>query len=795
MKEEKNTQPLVAVVIPLYNDAAFLRSCLDSILAQTVPYWEAVMVNDCSGDDSAAIAEEYCARDGRFRLLHNEVNSSAWVCRAKGILAANPSVKYIMFADADDTLEPFAVERAYSLMESDPVDILHFGTNVVNCADISGNRMKSYNSYLEPVERKLVGRQVFDSFVERNFEGHLWNKMFSAQLLRDVIEKMGADRVLPKAQDKVLYWAVCWQRGDITYRGVPDKLYNYSYGLGVEGSGEALTPEGFKQYLCQAWTEDAISEIMAEHPAAAEEYAAVMEISRFNLIRHSVRNFLRLPERQRPAELTTVAQYWNRRLDRAMITCALAEYTWNDQINTSAMMEKAEFFHTHKSGADIRTIGTYYHRMDNGGIQRVISQLVSCWHGMGYNIVLFTDCDPTEDDYPLPDYVKRVTIARPFSKCIMENYHERGMSLARLLVENNVDCMVYHSYFSEVILYDMGICKALDVPFLIYVHNVFTRFIRYNDKRFSLLPFFCRNADGMLTLDDTSARWWRCFNANTHVVLNPSTFDFTKVPAAPRDTRNILFLCRLEEEAKHPKDAVRIMAAVAGRFPDARLLMVGSGDEKYMNELTKFINARGMQDNVVMCGFDKDVEKYYEQCSIFLSCSSHEGFMLTLCEAMSHSLPIVMYDLPYLPTVAGNGGIVSVPQRDVEAAADAICSLFEDTDRLKAVGAAGREFLGQMYSVDIAGQWRGVFGSVGSPTDPSGDPDRLLAETIVRDYYDGITQAGRISRSLREKKNELAVSRNQLSDIRNSLSFRIGRAITFIPRKIRDIIKSLFRKH
>lgn len=787
MSEEKNQQPQVAIVIPLYNDAEFLRNCLDSILAQTVPFWEAIMVNDCSTDDSVDIAAEYCAKDSRFRLYYNDVNSSAWVCRAKGILATQPSVKYIMFADADDTLTPQAVGKAYALMEGDPVDILHFGTNVINCAEISGNRLKSYNDYLKPVMEKLCGRQIFDSFVERNFEGHLWNKMFNAQLLREVIEKWGVDRVLPKAQDKVLYWAVCWHKDDLTYRGVPDRLYNYSYGLGVEGSNEKLDPQKFKQYLCQAWTEDTISEIMAEHPEAAAEYADTIELSRFNLIRHSIRNFLRLPEKVRPKELNTVVEYWNRPLDRAMITCALAEYTWDDQLKTSAMMEKADFFKTHKSVSDIHTIGTYYHRMDNGGIQRVISQLVSCWHDMGYNVVLFTDCEPTENDYPLPDYVKRVTIARPFSKCRNSNYHERGMSLARLLAENNVDCMVYHSYFSEVILYDMGICKALNVPFMIYVHNVFTRFIRYNDKRFALLPLFCRNADAMLALDKTSCRWWKCFNANTHLVLNPFTFDFSNIPPAPRDNHNILFLCRLEEEAKHPKDAVRIMTEVTKRFPDAQLFVVGSGNEKYLNELTKFRMARGMLNNVIMCGFDKEVEKYYESCSIFLSCSSHEGFMLTLCEAMSHSLPIVMYDLPYLPTVIGNDGIISVPQRDVEAAADAICSLLEDNDRLKAVGADGRRFLEKLYSTDIAAQWKAVFDSVGAPTDPSADPDCLMSETIVRDYYDGIIQFGRMSRTLSAKKNEL-------NDIKNSLSFKVGRVITFIPRKLRDFVKHILNK-
>ena len=59
--------------------------------------------------------------------------------------------------------------------------------------------------------------------------------MFKVDLLQDVIRDLGVERVLPKAQDKVLYWAACWQRENLIYRGVPDRLYNYNYGQGVEG--------------------------------------------------------------------------------------------------------------------------------------------------------------------------------------------------------------------------------------------------------------------------------------------------------------------------------------------------------------------------------------------------------------------------------------------------------------------------------------------------------------------------------------------------------------------------------
>ena len=731
--EEK--QPLVAVVIPVYNDDKYIAECLDSLLAQTADFWEAWLADDCSSDASAEICEEFCRRDGRFHLIRGERNSSAWACRARGIMSASPSVEYIMFADADDSLAPEAVMTAYSEMKREPVDILHFGTNVVNRGGVSVGRIKSYEKYIAPPCVTLHGDAVFESFVSRNFEGHLWNKMFRAGLLREVITRMGQELYLPKAQDKVLYWAVC-RSGDITYRGISKRLYNYNYGYGTEGGTDAITIERCRQFLSQAWSENTIAGISAQDN---EKYADIMERSRYNLVKHSVRNLLRLPAGDRPQGFDLARGYWDRPLDGARLSCALAEYTWEDMSAAAAMLAECSAFLDTQKPRDIRVVGTYYHRMDNGGIQRVIAQVIGHWHSLGLEVVLFTDFDPTDDDYRLPEYVTRVKIARPFSHCTAENYHERGMSLARLLKEYHVDCMVYHSYFSDVLLYDTCVCRSEGVHFVLHQHNVFSRYLRYGDAKFSTIPQCARLADAVVCLSGADREWWSCFNPRTSVVLNPLTFDLDSTPCSVCDDHTILFLGRLSEEAKHPLHAVEIAAQVVKRFPDAKLLIVGTGDPDYMKLLKKRISALGMERSVELCGFHRDVEQFYLKSSVFLSCSSHEGFMLTLCEAMSYSIPVVMYDLPYLAPVQENDGIVSVPQNSVSSAAEAICLLFADDDLRRNIGEAGRRHLEQMYRTDIAAQWRGVFASLTEkPRWEVPEDRRVMAQTMVSDYLDGL---------------------------------------------------------
>lgn len=836
MIKSGNNEPLVSIIIPVFNDEEYIVRCLDSVKNQTVDFWEAWIIDDCSTDNSIAIAEEFCSNDPRFHIIKNEVNSSAWVGRAKGILASSESVKYIMFADADDSMTSNAVERAVELMERDPVDILHFGTNVENCD-------KNYLDYLQPPIKKLYGREIFDSFVERKFEGHLWNKLFNAQLLRDTINHIGADLYLPKAQDKTLYWAVCWQRDNLTYRGVEDKLYNYNFGHGVEGNKDEITLDQFRQYLYQANSENVITDIMSGHPDEIAEYHEIMENSRYNLARHSARNWFRVCKSEKKDALEEMAKFWDRPLDNARLICALAEFSWSENIELSRIAEETAMFKTTKRADDIKVIGTYYHRMDNGGIQRVIAELVKFWHESGYKIVIFTDNDPQPDDYKLPGYVTRVRIARPFSKCTNKNYAERGMSFASLIQEYNVDCMVYHSYFSDVLLYDTLICKSMNVPFVLYYHNVFSRYLRYNDVKFSTIPEYSKLADALVCLDKTSAEWWKCFNGNVHTVLNPLTFDLDNTPNAGRENYNILFLGRLVEDAKHPLDSIDIIAKVVEKYPEAKLYIVGTGEKKYLEQLNKRIVERNVQSSVIMCGFTNDVYDYYMKCSVFLSCSSHEGFPMTLLESTSFGLPVVMYDLPYLTIVENNAGIISVPQRDTAAAASEICALFDDREKLITAGNAARTRLEQMYKTDIGAQWDNIFNSLNNFTPSFNSIEQIsLANAIIRDYADGALIAAEQSKKLAFAEDRLEWNRNELKknehkinvrfsdipvlkdtikveftsckneiqkmnselmksyaeskryleeiySIRASFSYKLGRFITWLPRKIRGLFK------
>jgi len=98
----------VTVVIPVYNVAGYLRTALDSLLAQTARDWEAVCVDDGSTDDSGRILEEYAARDTRFTVVHKR-NGGLSSARNAGIGASHGEI--ILFMDPDDVVGPQWMQR------------------------------------------------------------------------------------------------------------------------------------------------------------------------------------------------------------------------------------------------------------------------------------------------------------------------------------------------------------------------------------------------------------------------------------------------------------------------------------------------------------------------------------------------------------------------------------------------------------------------------------------------------------------------------------------------------------
>jgi glycosyltransferase involved in cell wall biosynthesis len=137
------SDPLVSVLVTVYNRAEYLRECLDSVLASTYGNRELIIVDDCSTDGSVEIAREYAERDDRVELHVNEKNLGDYPNRNRA--ASYARGKYLKYLDADDVIYRHSLRIMVEAMEEYPEASLGLSQNVID-------DRKPYPHLAEPAE-------------------------------------------------------------------------------------------------------------------------------------------------------------------------------------------------------------------------------------------------------------------------------------------------------------------------------------------------------------------------------------------------------------------------------------------------------------------------------------------------------------------------------------------------------------------------------------------------------------------------------------------------------------------
>lgn len=182
-------EPLVSVIIPVYNAGGHLARCIESVRRQTYQNLQVVLVNDGSTDSSAEVCRMYARVDGRIRLI-DKPNAGVSAARNDGLAAAKG--EYIQFVDSDDYLPEDAtallVDRARET-ECDLVIGAYFRVveGAVPGPHGDGGTRYTLHGFLPrgPVlDKTAFARRLLDEPASYYY-GVLWNKLYRAALIRD----------------------------------------------------------------------------------------------------------------------------------------------------------------------------------------------------------------------------------------------------------------------------------------------------------------------------------------------------------------------------------------------------------------------------------------------------------------------------------------------------------------------------------------------------------------------------------------------------------------------------------
>lgn len=169
----KSCEPKISVIVPVYNVEKYLRKCLDSICGQTYRNLEILCVNDGSTDGSAAILEEYAARDSRIQIFTQE---NAGLSAARNTALAHACGEWVTGVDSDDYLDTDTVEKAVACI-SEEVDVISYGIH------LEWEGMEAHaasEAFYAPKGKKGVFPLSADLLLNMQWEfcGKLWRRSF-----------------------------------------------------------------------------------------------------------------------------------------------------------------------------------------------------------------------------------------------------------------------------------------------------------------------------------------------------------------------------------------------------------------------------------------------------------------------------------------------------------------------------------------------------------------------------------------------------------------------------------------
>ena len=122
----QNDVGLISIIMAAYNAEKTIEQAINSVLSQTYPDFELLVVNDCSTDKTAMLAEAIVKKDDRVRLISNEKNSGVSYTRKHGLEEA--SGEWVAILDSDDAWAPEKLEKQIKLQKKTNADLLFTGS-------------------------------------------------------------------------------------------------------------------------------------------------------------------------------------------------------------------------------------------------------------------------------------------------------------------------------------------------------------------------------------------------------------------------------------------------------------------------------------------------------------------------------------------------------------------------------------------------------------------------------------------------------------------------------------------
>ncbi len=212
--------PVVSIIAPVYGVQKYLENCVNSVLQQTYPHFELLLVDDCSPDECPAMCDRLAGCDPRIRVIHKPQNEGLGFARNTGLDEAVG--EYVLFIDSDDYIESDLLEKALAAFEEN-TDFVVFGFHRVH-EDASGTVTKT-ETLAPKAMSAATARETADVFAMLNCE-HVfpfaWNKLYKRSFLDACKTRFEQTKLI----EDFLFNIELFGKAT-AIKTIPEPLYNY----------------------------------------------------------------------------------------------------------------------------------------------------------------------------------------------------------------------------------------------------------------------------------------------------------------------------------------------------------------------------------------------------------------------------------------------------------------------------------------------------------------------------------------------------------------------------------------
>lgn len=361
----------------------------------------------------------------------------------------------------------------------------------------------------------------------------------------------------------------------------------------------------------------------------------------------------------------------------------------------------------------------YIHSLENGGAERVVSNLANYWASIGWDVTVVTVAPHTTDFYVLDPAVQRICLYLTGSSGnVLAGFTRtarRAQALRRILQRVKPDVALSAMHTANVIL----ALAARGLPCLRTIgseHNFPPK-----SPMGVIWETMRRHAYGRLSavvaLTQECADWLasHSYAKRILVIPNPVAWPLSShepriFPAAfcPAGRQVLLGVGRLSEE-KNFAALIDIFSRLAPTHPDWDLVILGEGPER--RALTAQVQAAGLEHRIFLPGSVGNMGDWYQRASLYAMSSHFEGFPNTLVEAMAYGLPAVSFDCDTGPRdiIRHDVDGFLVPAGDTEGMEAALGKLISDEQLRTAFGLRATEARKRFSMTKVSSMWEDLF--------------------------------------------------------------------------------------